>query len=288
MIRRETWTLPGPDELPIHGESDVPAHIEATAVIVHGYTGSKDRNIIPALGAHLANANVLCHRFTMTHAGLEKDADEVTRTDEFSRDSTAICMDNIRAVFRAISDDILPGRRAAGPTILIGHSRGGATVLGFAGRENPAGRAPIDGVVSVAGIANYWHCTEETRETLERDGYVERPFGRTAAGVIRMGPSWFEHAAETAPRALFEADIARIPCPVLLVHGEADAHVPLEQPAMIRRFLENEGIQVDVRVIPDGDHNLNALGFGTDHDNIDAPPVRLAAQDIRDFIRELE
>ena len=80
-MRREPWTLTGPEGLPIHGESDLPVRAAAAALIVHGFTGSKDRNIIPALGRHLAEAGVAAHRFTMTHAGLEKDADQITRLD---------------------------------------------------------------------------------------------------------------------------------------------------------------------------------------------------------------
>ena len=199
-MQRDAWTLKGPESLPIHGATDLPEHPEATALLVHGFTGSKDRNIIPALGRLLAEAGVLTHRFTMSHAGLEKDADEVTRTDEFARDSAALGMENIRLVFDALRAGRLPGGEVAGPVVLIGHSRGGATVLGYTGRGRRHDWPLPTGVVSIAGLSNYWTFTDEIAAALSRDGYVEREFARTPAGRLRLGPSWFEHVTEAVLR----------------------------------------------------------------------------------------
>ena len=72
------WTLPGSGSFPIVGTTHTPSPIQggphALAVVVHGFTGTKDRNIVPAVAAGLAERGVLVHRFTMSHAGVEKDA----------------------------------------------------------------------------------------------------------------------------------------------------------------------------------------------------------------------
>ena len=127
--RRLEWTIDGSEGLPIHGESHLPPEgepVRACAVLVHGWTGSKDRNFLPPLAEELARGGVVAHRFTLSHAGVEKDADRITRLEEFERDSNAFCVADVRAVVERIASGELAG--AGAPMVLVGHSRGGATV----------------------------------------------------------------------------------------------------------------------------------------------------------------
>ena len=191
----------------------------------------------------------------------------------------------------AIAAGDIPGksaRDAGGPTVLIGHSRGGATVLGAAAhsqREDwPVTPAAV---VSMSGLSTYWPVTQAVQHALDTTGYFEREVGRAQGGVVRMGPSWFEHARNNvAPdQDVFMEDIAQVACPVLLVHGKEDVNVPASHADRVATAL-TDGACPDVqkRLINDGDHNFNALGFGVDHPNIRAPAAVRAVDEIAQFI----
>ncbi|MEM1423330.1 MAG: alpha/beta fold hydrolase [Planctomycetota bacterium] len=277
------WTIEGSGGLPIHGNTHTPdggacAHV----VLVHGFAGCKDRNIVPALTRSLGSACVV-HRCTLSHAGVAKDADRITDHDAFSGDSLAHCVEDVRRVVAHL------GMPAGLPFVLIGHSRGGATVLRCASESSGAGwaRTP-DGVVSVAGTATYTRFSEAMATELAERGFVERACARADGGAVRLGRSWYEHHLDEPGRDLFREDCARVACPVLIVHGDADATVPIEDAERTRGLLAS-GVCPSVRVVrvEGGDHNLNSGGFGFDRANIETDQTRLATVEILRFIRGL-
>ncbi len=275
------WTIGGSGGLPIHGNTHTPqGDSRASVLLIHGWTGCKDRNIVPAL-AHLLRREHTVHRCTLGHAGIEKDRDRITKPEEFERDSLAHCVEDVRRVIEHLR---LP---ASPPFVLIGHSRGGATVLRCAAEAARSGWSRVpDAVVSVAGTATYTRFDETMREQLERDGYVERPCARAAGGVVRMGPSWYEH--HTPGRDLFVEDTKAVRCPVLIVHGEADDAVPPEHAARTDAALRAGACpRVEVELVPDADHNFNAGGFGFERESIETAQSRACAEAIERFIRSL-
>jgi dienelactone hydrolase len=67
MTVSDTWDVSGAEDLPIHGNTHTPvgASPRAVAIVVHGWTGNKDRNINPAIARFLADeANIIAHRIT--------------------------------------------------------------------------------------------------------------------------------------------------------------------------------------------------------------------------------
>lgn len=114
-------------------------------------------------------------------------------------------LDDVRAGFNAVAAD----PRLPGPRVVVGHSAGGQLALWLAGQVGTSGR--IAGVVSLAGCVNL---ELATRLGLG-GGAVEDFLGGTPA---------------EAPQAYAQADpLNLLPCPVptVLIHGDADAEVPV-------------------------------------------------------------
>ncbi len=281
------WAIDGAAGLPIYGDTFVGAdRPSATVLLVHGWTGCKDRNIVPAMTRGLVEAGMIVHRFTLSHAGIERDEDRITKPDEFERDSLAYCLADIESVWSEVHAGTLIGRTF--PMVLMGHSRGGATVLGCAARhargEWGGSNTKIHSVVSIAGTATYTRMTDEMRTELERTGSVTKPCSRAPGGAVRMGPSWYEHHF-AAGGADFDADMADVRVPVLIVHGDADTSVPYEHAERTRALLRlGDCPRVRVERVPDADHNLNAGGFGFDRENISTPQTRAAVAAVLAFL----
>ncbi len=100
------------------------------------------------------------------------------------------------------------GRPApAGPPVLVGHSAGGHLALWQA-----ATHGGVAGVVALAPVADL---VEAYRRDLD---------GGAVAALLGGGP-------EDVPERYARADPARLPaprCPVVVLHGDADAQVPID------------------------------------------------------------
>ena len=286
----ETWTLEGDaaaGALPIHGNTHTPeGEPRSVCLVIHGWTGHKDRNITPVMTGALAESGHLVHRFTLSRAGVEKDADDLTKLDEFYEDSLEQCVADIRRVANAVAEGKLTGRGL--PLVLVGHSRAGATIVRCAARA----REPEQGwamepaaLVSLAGTSVYTRFLGETREEFERQGYVERECARAPGGVVRMGPSWYRHHLEHPDRNLYEEDAARVRCPVLIVHGDADTSVRMVHADQAQAMLEaGDCPRVERADITGGDHNFNAKGYITELEGEDDPAAVAAKRAVTAFL----
>lgn len=276
------WTIDGAEGLPIHGDTDVPAGgARAVALVVHGWTGTKDRNFGPILGRDLASAGVIAHRFTLSHAGVEKDADIITRLDEFERDSLAFCVHDIHAVVDAMATGTIPG--AGLPMVLIGHSRAGSTVIRAAALAAREGW-PIKpaGVVTLSSVPDYPIENPEGVAIIERDGSFEREVGRAEGGKVRMGPSWIEHTKQGVSLA---EDAASIRCPALVIHGTEDDAVPFAASSTVMALLAADpAAEPELVAVEGADHVFSVNGIGLDREGTDHPHARQASDAVIGFI----
>lgn len=261
-IDEPTWSLPGSDGLTIHGKTTRPdGSPRAVALVVHGYTGHLDRNVVPVAARQLASIGCVVHRFNLGHCGIEFGRDRITRLDEFERDSVTHSMSDIRAVAEAVCAGSLDGH--ALPLILVGHSRAGASVLGAASRSlQGQWSCRVRGVITLASISQYARTNPDLLRQVETDGYIERPAARADGGSVRIGRSWYEHELSSPGGDPFPDDMKHLAdTPVTVIHGEADTSVPSSESERIVDILRNHGnTRTVLHMIPKADHNFSAKG----------------------------
>lgn len=290
MTVSNTWDIPGAEDLPIHGNTHTPdaGSPRAVAIVVHGWTGNKDRNINPAIAAFLADeANIIAHRVTLSHAGVARDGDDITQPDEFARDSNAFCVTDVRCVVDAIDGGVIPGKGLA--MILIGHSRGGATIYRCAAHaENDPWRIKPAALISLSATATLTRLTDDIKRQLHEKGYVERECARGPGGMVRMGRSWYEHHLDHPDHDYFAEAVAGVRCPVLIAHGAEDTSVePRHADGIAAMFKErNPEIRPRVVKIPGADHNYNVLGYRPNVETMNNPAVRRLYGAISAFLDE--
>ena len=261
-IEEPVWSLTGSGGLTVHGKTTAPSGTaRAVALVVHGYTGHLDRNVVPLVARQLAELGCLTHRFNLGHCGIEFGGDRITKLDEFEADSVAHSMADIRAVAESVHTGALEG--ADLPLILIGHSRAGASVLGAAVRSARAEWSkPVEGVITLASIGQYARTSPELLREVADAGFLERPAARAEGGSVRIGRSWYEHELDSDRGDPFPADLAELHrMPIEVIHGEADTSVPCSESDRIVEMLRDAGNQrVRSHRIAGADHNFSAKG----------------------------
>ncbi len=143
-------------------------------------------------------------------------------------------------------------RLTEGPLVLVGSSMGGWLSL-LAARARPERLA---GLVLIAAAPDFTErlllggLSAEDRATLERDGRLERP------SQYSPEPSVFTwKLIEEGRRHLLLDRPLALPCPVRLLHGQADPDVPWQYSLEIAQHLDAP--DVVTTFIKGGDHRLS-------------------------------
>lgn len=150
--------------------------------------------------------------------------------------------------------DVL-GRLTEGPQVLVGSSMGGWIALLLA-RAHPERLAGLVGIAAAPDFTErlMWpSLAPAERETLMAAGRLEQPsaYGPEPRVITRrLIEDGRQHRVLDAPLAL--------PCPVALLHGTADADVPVALGLDLLAHLQAP--QARLTLVKDGDHRLSDPG----------------------------
>lgn len=229
----------------------------ACAVIVHGFKGYKDYGFIPVMAHDLCERGVLVHRINLSTSGMTDDINTFARPDLFELDSWNRQVEDVCCVVRAIDQGVLAG--AGLPRYLIGHSRGGATVLLAGGRHRAS--LQLHGIVTINAVDSCCRMSsDEQREILER-GYTLTQSARTGQ-ALRISASWLQEQLDDPQAHDVLLQASRCGVRVCVMHGDRDDAVDISAGQAIAYKLNTPLI-----VLQDSNHVLNM----PNPSNIDTP-----------------
>jgi len=213
----ERLTFTGHDGAELAARLDLPdgPHL-ATALFAHCFTCSKDIPAARRISARLARAGIAVLRFDFTGLGHSEG--------EFENTTFTSNVDDL-----ALAAAALEGRNIA-PSLLIGHSLGGAAVL-RAARQLPSVRAVVT-IGAPFDPGHVMHNFAGSLDAIAADGTAEVNLG---GRPIRIGRAFVEDvsAAALAP------DIAELDRALLIMHAPRDAVVGIGNAAEIFRVARH-------------------------------------------------
>lgn len=253
----EHWSIPGAAGQTIFGTTHLPElDSEALGVLIicHGFKGYKDYGFFPQLAEQASRQGLIAHRFNFSHSGVTPEFETFARPELFERDTWDKQIEDLQAVHIA-SATALPGATSEPlPTVWYGHSRGGVTVLLTASRQVDARTGSPTGIVSAAAPCRNSSLTAEQTKLMHQLGYIETPSSRTGQ-MLRMGKQWLDEIEEN-PTALDPLlAIAQVRCPILLIHGDSDQTVPIDD---AHRYQTNAKNRFQLEILPGASHVFNA------------------------------
>ncbi|MCI2398668.1 bifunctional alpha/beta hydrolase/OsmC family protein [Aliiroseovarius subalbicans] len=205
-MKTEKITFTGHDGSELAARLDLPdgPHL-ATALFAHCFTCSKD--ILPArrIAARLAGAGIAVLRFDFTGLGHSEG--------EFENTTFTSNVADLRAACAALSD------RGMAPSLLIGHSLGGAAVLKAAGVM-----VDVKAVVTLGAPFAPNHVTHNFADHLEeimKDGVAEVDLG---GRPFRIGKDFLDDIAATE----LTPAITHLNAALLVMHAPLDQVVGIE------------------------------------------------------------
>jgi dipeptidyl aminopeptidase/acylaminoacyl peptidase len=183
----------------------------AGVILCHGMESNKESDKLALLSQELARCGLLALRFDFACAGQSGKFEEITYSGE---------VDDLQAAFAFMRD------RQAGKIAILGSSMGGTVALLFAAKQA--------GVVTVVTIAAPVHPERFTSRLLTPAQVEEwRKTGHTFYHGQRINVSLL-HDLE---KLNVPAAARKISCPVLIMHGDGDDVVPVEEAHELYGYL---------------------------------------------------
>jgi dienelactone hydrolase len=210
----------------IFGDIHLPEHPENSPVVVicHGFKGFKGWGGFPWAAEHLALKGFTAVRFNFSLNGVEEEFGQFTALDRFARNSISRELDDLDDVINGIMEGtIITAGVDRGRLAVIGHSLGGGVAIVRASED-----ARIRAAVSWAGVADFDRWGKKTKALWRKEGRMEIQNARTGQ-VMPMDISMLEDLEANPARFDIPAAVARMQVPLLVVHGEQDVSVAIDE-----------------------------------------------------------
>jgi pimeloyl-ACP methyl ester carboxylesterase len=245
-VKHTRFELSNREGDPIRGDVRVGDGSKSNAAIVicHGFKGFKDWGFFPYSAEQLAErTGYPVVSFNFSGNGIGSDLENFTELDKFEANTFSKELDDLRLVLDTAEAGQLPGMESRSIFGLLGHSRGGISVIITAVEDR---RVAALATWNAVAYIDRW--SEEQKEGWRRAGRVEILNARTRQ-MMPLGVGLLEDAEDNAERLDLQSAVSRLGVPYLIVHGADDESVSVADgerlaeaaPAESSRFERIEG-----------------------------------------------
>lgn len=245
----------GPLRADVYAPPDAAAPPRGGVILCHGFRGYKGWGFLSFIAGRLAADGFLAAAFNFASSGVTDDDGTFGEPERFRRGTYAGDLEDLARMAEWMEGRLRAaggsgGGSAAAPLGLIGHSRGGVIALLHAARDRRVRALATLGAPARIGVwpDAYW---EAWRRGEPADVYDFR-----TKQTLRLGPELFHDWEENRERYDTAAAAAALQAPLLVVHGDRDGAVPLEEAKTLASFGRSTG--VELRVVADAGHSFQA------------------------------
>lgn len=199
-------------------------------LIVHGFKGFKDWGMFPPLAERIARAGFSAVSFNLSGSGVDQEG-SFSLPERFGHNTYSAELEDIHRVIEALAD----GAVGMAPTTtfgLVGHSRGGGDGILAAARDER-----INALVTWAAISQVHRWARDEAEWRAR-GRLDVVNSRTGQ-VLPLYLDLLDDIERNAAALDIPAAAAGLTIPWLLLHGTADAAVPVAEAELLAGTLRH-------------------------------------------------
>jgi uncharacterized protein len=221
----ETFEIEGSDGGPLRGDLYAAAQAEASSaatgvvILCHGSRGYKDWGFLPLLASRLVDDGLVAVTFNFTDSGISDRSGAFDEPERFRSGTYGSELDDLGRVTEWVSRRLGADARIG----ITGHSRGGAIAILYA-----AGDPRVRCLASLAAPSRIGVWPERYFEAWRRGEPVTVGDFRTRA-QLSLGPEIHQDLERNRARYDVASALERIRCPLLVVQGDKDRSVPVEE-----------------------------------------------------------
>jgi len=246
MSAQVEFVLVGSDDRPIRGEARIVPGGAPAIVLSHGFKGFARWGFFPWLAEQFVAAGFTAITFDYTGSGVGADRENFTEPDAFATDTFGKELHDLNVVFRAAeARGWITGARG-----LFGFSRGGGVAVLRAARD-----ARLGALVTWSSISTVERWSPAQIDAWRRAGYVEVVNSRTGQ-MLRVTTAVLDEIESKGGDELnIPGAASRVAVPWLIVHGESDETVPVDEG---RRLHGASRGGAELMLVPGATHTYGA------------------------------
>ncbi len=225
-----------------------------TVVICHGFKGFMEWGFFPHVAQLLADRGFTTVRFNFSGAGMKPGDELVTDTAAFRSATFSRDLEDLLGVLEALGHRLAPERIDLERCALLGHSRGGGTALLAAAHE--AWRGRLQALVTWSAVSTFDRLSQEEKVAWRHQGTITIVNARTGQ-ELPLDVAVLEDLEANRPQLDPLVAASRRTTPWLIVHGENDETVPVEE---ARKLAAEAGERCELVTVAGGSHT-----FGAEH-----------------------
>lgn len=222
-------------------------------IFCHGYKGFKDWGAWDIVAKTFAEAGFCFLKFNFSHNGgtIEQPID-FPDLKAFAENNFSLELDDLDRLLNAVEADLINNDQKISTISLIGHSRGGGTVIIKAAEDSR-----IDKVVTWASVSDFQARFQEGTPQFEKwketgVTYIENT--RTKQQLPHYF-QFYEDYKQNEERFNIFKSASRLNIPQLIIHGSNDETVSIKEASAIHRANPNSMLEF----IPGSDHVFGAV-----------------------------
>ena len=248
----EPFEIEGADGGPLridlyHPDPEAAALSGSEAILLcHGSRGYKDWGFIPFLASRLAEEGLHAVTFNFTDSGIRDRSGAFEEPERFRRGTYRSELEDLGRVAEWVAQRLPQPVRLG----IAGHSRGGAIGILYA-PEDPRVRC----LASLAAPSRIGVWPDRYFETWRRGEPVTVGDFRTRTQLL-FGPEIYQDLERNRPRYDVAAALERIVCPLLVVQGDRDRSVTVEEAREIASHVPST--LCELHVIEGAGHGFEA------------------------------
>jgi len=220
-------------------------------IVCHGFKGFKDWGNFPYICDFYAKLGITVVRFNFSLNGIGDDPMTFTELEKFGRNTFSRELDDLGELIDSVREgNIVPENADRNKIALLGHSRGGGIVILKAATDKR-----IRAVVSWSSVASFDRWGENLKRDWRKRGVLHVTNTRTKQRMP-LNVSLLEDVEKNAGSLDILAAAEKIRIPFLIVHGEQDVSVPVEEARQI--FKRANPDYATLTLIPNADHTFGA------------------------------
>jgi pimeloyl-ACP methyl ester carboxylesterase len=224
-----------------------------TVVICHGFKGFMDWGFFPYLAELLAERGFTSILFNFSGSGMIPGDELVTDIEAFRQACFSQDLEDLEGLIATlgveVGEELIDRSRLA----LVGHSRGGGAALLAASRPQP--QAEIRALATWAAVSTFDRLGSEEKRLWRERGAVPVVNSRTGQ-ELEIGVAVLDDLERLGEELSLTAAAARRTAPWLIVHGEKDETVPLEEARLLHGCATSP---VELLVLPGAGHTFGAV-----------------------------
>lgn len=220
-------------------------------VICHGFKGFMEWGFHPHLADLLAARGFVAIRFNLSGSGMSPGDELVTDIEAFRTATFSKDLAELSSIVRSVGREIAPGVADPDKLAVIGHSRGGGTAL------LAAAALPLKALVTWSAVSTFDRLGPQEKDQWRAAGSVPIVNARTGQ-ELALGTEVLDDLEANRSLLDLSAAASAREAPWLIIHGEEDETVPVEEAVTLAAAATAAGSEASLLRIPGASHTFGA------------------------------